>query len=105
MTDQVAHVSLDEEFEGDPEYMLFRTVDRIVDQICHAMEEEGVSQSELARRLDVSRQHISSFLADPGNPTMQTVVQMAHALGLTINVELRRRRAHITADTQGHGYS
>jgi transcriptional regulator with XRE-family HTH domain len=88
MQDDTTFVSLEEEFSDDPEYALLRTADRIVDRICIAMEQQGVSQSELARRVGVSRQHISAFIADPGNPTLRTIVEMAHALGLRVEIEL-----------------
>jgi transcriptional regulator with XRE-family HTH domain len=88
MRDDTTFVSLEEQFLDDPEYHFFRSSDQFVAQIAIAMDEQGVSQSELARRLGVSRQHISAFMADPGNPTMQTMVEMAHALGLRLNIEL-----------------
>ncbi|MFO8082441.1 MAG: helix-turn-helix transcriptional regulator [Armatimonadota bacterium] len=72
----------------DPEFLLILAAERVSAQIAIAMDEQGVSQAELARRLGVSRQHISAFLADPGNPTLKTMVDMAHALGLRVNVEL-----------------
>ncbi len=88
MADDTTFVSLEEEFEDDPDYALLRAADRVVDRICIAMDEQGVSQSELARRLGVSRQHVCAFIADPGNPTLKTIVEMAHALGLRVNIEL-----------------
>ncbi len=88
MHEQIEYESLDEDFRDDPQYAFFRASDRFVAQICIAMDEQGVSQAELARRLGVSRQHISAFMADPGNPTLQTIVEMAHALGLRVNIEL-----------------
>ena len=88
MNDTTEYVSLEEEFIDDPQYAFFRASDRFVARIAIAMDEQGVSQAELARRLGVSRQHISAFMTDPGNPTLQTIVRMAHALGLTVNIEL-----------------
>lgn len=99
MREDSRFVSLEDEFRDDPEYAFFRAVDRIVDRICIAMDEQDVSQSELARRMGVSRQHISAFMADPGNPTVRTLVQMAHALDLEVDIELRPRRAQGSADT------
>lgn len=88
MSEEIKYVSLEEPFKDDPEYAFFQALNSFVDQLCIAMEEQGVSQSELARRLGVSRQHISAFISDPGNPTLQTMVQMAHALGLSVNLKL-----------------
>ena len=88
MSEEIKQVDLEEPFKDDPEYAFFQTLDDFVDQLCIAMESQGVSQSELARHLGVSRQHISAFISDPGNPTLQTMVQMAHALGLSLDLAL-----------------
>jgi transcriptional regulator with XRE-family HTH domain len=88
MNEATEYVSLEEEFIDDPRYAFFRASDRFVARIAIAMDEQGVSQAELARRLGVSRQHISAFMTDPGNPTLQTIVRMAHALALTVNIQL-----------------
>ncbi|MFP4249227.1 MAG: helix-turn-helix domain-containing protein [Armatimonadota bacterium] len=89
MGDEVIYESLAPEGAwDDPEFLLILAAERVSAQIAIAMDEQGVSQAELARRLGVSRQHISAFMTDPGNPTLQTIVRMAHALGLRVNVEL-----------------
>ena len=85
-------------WQNDPEFLAVLAAELFVGEICIAMEEQGVSQSELARRLGVSRQHISAFFADPGNPTLQTIVQMAHALGLRVNLTLEPAPAPVTAE-------
>lgn len=85
---EVGFEDLYEGWQDDPEFLAGFAAEVFADEICHAMEEQGVTQSELARRLGVSRQHISAFMADPGNPTLQTMVQMAHALGLRLRVTL-----------------
>ncbi|MGI5818544.1 MAG: helix-turn-helix domain-containing protein [Armatimonadota bacterium] len=101
MSEEIKHVDLEEPFKDDPEYAFFQALDGFVDQLCLAMQERGVSQSELARRLGVSRQHISAFMTDPGNPTLQTMVQMAHAVGFKVNLELTVGRMKIT-DVRWH---
>ena len=100
MEHQVNYESLGSDFHDDPEYAFFRVSDRFVAQIAIAMDEQGVSQAELARRLDVSRQHISAFMADPGNPTLQTIVEMAHALGLRVTMELEPAPQRETASDE-----
>ncbi len=89
------YVSLEKPFVNDPEYALLQTADDFVDQLCIAMEQQGVTQAELARRLDVSRQHISAFIADPGNPTLQTLIEMARALSLEVSLDLAPARVRV----------
>lgn len=88
MNHGVEYESLYEGWQDDPEFLAVLAAEVFSGKICIAMEEQGVSQSELARRLGVSRQHISAFMADPGNPTLETMVRMAHALGLSVNITL-----------------
>ena len=46
------------------------------------MEKNGWSPSELARRMGVSRQHVSIFLNKNGGITLKTIDKIADALGL-----------------------
>ena len=89
---EIGFEDLYEGWQDDPEFLAGFAAEVFVDRICHAMDEQGVTQSELARRLGVSRQHISAFMADPGNPTLQTIVQMAHALGMRVRLTLEPAR-------------
>ncbi len=98
MTTIVSSESLYEGWQDDPEFLSELAAEVFTDRICIAMEEQAVSQAELARRLGVSRQHISAFMTDPGNPTLQTIVRMAHALGLTVNIELEPAAAARSED-------
>jgi len=99
MADERLYEDLTEQFEGDPEYEFFRALDEVVDQICIAMEREGVSRSELAGRLGVSRQYVTNFLNDPGNPTLQSLVRVANALDMVVQVEVVPRRVAMSGSS------
>jgi antitoxin HicB len=53
------------------------------------MEEQGLSKSELARRMDTSRTQVERLL-DPENDRVQldTLVKAAHAVGRELKLEL-----------------
>jgi DNA-binding phage protein len=53
-------------------------------EIARLMSEQRVSQSELARRLGVSRARVSQLLQHKSSPTLRTMVQVARALGCDI---------------------
>jgi plasmid maintenance system antidote protein VapI len=53
------------------------------------MAESGITQEVLARRLKVSAARVSQlFSTDGGNITLTTLARMAHALSLTVDVDL-----------------
>lgn len=53
----------------------------ISEQIYLAMEQQGVSNAELARRLGKSRAYITKVLQGNVNFTIESLVKIAHALG------------------------
>lgn len=58
-------------------------------QIEQAMDEEGISKSEMARRMDTSRTQVNRLL-DPDNNTVQldTLQRAAKAVGRALKLEL-----------------
>ena len=82
-----------EELTSHPAYILQGLLLEVTERICEAMEKQDVSRSELADRLDVSRQYITNFLNTPSNTTLKTIVEMANALDLEVEVTLRPKVA------------
>ena len=80
---------LDRQFADDPEYIVHGMLLDITEDICEAMEHQGISRSELANRLGVSRQYITNFLNTPTNTTLKSVVEFAVALGLEPHIRLQ----------------
>ncbi|MEM6655674.1 MAG: helix-turn-helix transcriptional regulator [Planctomycetota bacterium] len=57
-------------------------------------ERQGLSLADLMNKTGMSRAAISKLENDEGpNPTIQTIVRLASALGLDVNLRLKRRRA------------
>ena len=54
-------------------------------EIRWARQDENLSQGELAKRMGVSRQQISSLEAQGGNVTLATLAKLAHALGREVD--------------------
>jgi DNA-binding phage protein len=59
-----------------------------VDLIVDLMETLGVSRAELARRLDLSRVHVTQTLSRP-NLTLATLQEMLEALGFELVLSVR----------------
>ena len=57
-------------------------------QIRWAREDEGLTQSDVAKRAGVSQQQIAKLEDPDGNPTLVTFEKVAAALGLQVDVVL-----------------
>lgn len=71
----------------------------VAELICHEMESQGVTRTELASRMGRTKGFISQVLSGDHNPTLKTVSDLLFALGLGLRVEtmdagegLRRKR-------------
>lgn len=64
----------------DPEFEASFWKSMFVEQVLVAMEEQGVSRNELARRLDKSPQYVGRILNETANFTIDTMVKLAFAL-------------------------
>ena len=45
------------------------------------LNEVGISQAELARRIGISKARVNQMLRSEGNPTLRTLARVIHALG------------------------
>jgi transcriptional regulator with XRE-family HTH domain len=59
-----------------------------VAQVQEVMASRGLSQKDLAMRLELSEGRVSQFLNDPGNLTLKTIVRIARLLGCKATVVL-----------------
>jgi len=80
--------SWEREYEGDPEFVLHGLLVDLAEEIGRIMHDRGVSQSDLAERMGVSRQQVSRLLGTPSNTTLRTLVRIACALGADVSVGL-----------------
>lgn len=62
------------------EYRHEIAISAFTNDVARVMTDQGVSQSELARRLGVSRARVSQLLQHASSPTLRTMVEVAAAL-------------------------
>lgn len=56
--------------------------------VCEAMERKRIKRSELARRLKLSRAHITQTLSGEKNMTLRTLSDFLYALGLRAKLKI-----------------
>ena len=75
-----------------PEYWEEGAVLDFTEALYIAMEEQGVTRAELARRLGTSQAYITRVLSGNANFTLKTMSKLALALGLQLEVGLGPQR-------------
>lgn len=68
------------------EYKHELAISAFTNDVARMMDEQGVSQSELARRLGVSRARVSQLMQHKSSPTLRTMVEVAAALGCDVSL-------------------
>lgn len=76
------------ELDEDPDLALERVLIDVTEQIAVAMEEKSVSRKELAKRMGVKPPMITRLLNGPENMTLRTLMRVAYALDIVIEVNL-----------------
>jgi ribosome-binding protein aMBF1 (putative translation factor) len=79
--------------ELQAEYERLRPRFEIVKQLIGARRKANLSQRELARRVGVSQSVIGRLESGEHSPRLETVVDVAGALGMRLDVKLVRDRA------------
>lgn len=78
-----------ERLEKDPEFLQEYMKASIVGDIIQAMEEEGISKSQLAERLGKSRQYVGRVLNETANFTIDSISKIAAALERDVVLRLK----------------
>lgn len=82
-----------EEASNSPEWSFYGMELEFIEAIFREMEKQGVSQSELARRLRVNRSLVSRMMKGNGqNLTLKTLSRCAHALGCEMTVRIKMEK-------------
>ena len=63
------------------------------------MQKQGVSRSQLAERLGTSRAYVTKLLDGQENMTLKTIVRVANALDLKVDLKLRPRGRRAANET------
>ncbi len=77
-----------ESFKNDPEYVAVGLALQFIEEILEIMEAKGISRSQLAERMGVSRAYVTRLLDAPPNLTLKSICQVAMALGAKPEVHL-----------------
>ena len=80
------------------------TIDRVgsafLRRILRRMKQLGVSQTELARRMNVSRPYITKVLSHDVNFSFRTAAKLANALKMDFFPDLRERKCRDAEERQ-----
>jgi transcriptional regulator with XRE-family HTH domain len=86
--------------EGEPEYWVEYLKLVFSEEIGRMMDERGVSQAELARRLGTSRAYVAKVLRSTTNLTLATMAKLALALDARVDLSVVPREKHaLSLDT------
>ena len=72
--------------ETSPDNFLSRITFDFIAQLEQKMESLPLTQSELAKKLDVTEGYVSQILNNPSNLSLRTIIKYARALGLKVAV-------------------
>lgn len=76
------------EAERHEDYWVSGAILAFTEDLTHAMEREGVSRAELARRLGSTPAYVTKILRGNVNFTLATMVRLARALGADLQLQL-----------------
>ncbi len=84
------------DFENDTEFVAGYLKACLVRDILMAMKEEGINRQQLAERLGKSRQYVSRILNETANFTLQSIAELACALGRKVHVGIHADSIRVT---------
>ena len=84
-------------YEGDPEFEFDLLVIDVGERIVNRMEELGMTRTELAAAVGVSKARISQILGGQDNLTLKSLVAVAVGLGSRFEVRLTDRQSSCAA--------
>ncbi|MCE5228803.1 helix-turn-helix domain-containing protein [bacterium] len=84
--------------ENDWEFALLGMQYDVIDQVQRALEAGGLSQSDLARAMGVSRAYVSKILNEQVNFKMETIAKLAVALKKQIALRLISKNEKVVVE-------
>lgn len=78
-----SHWREDAQWRRDNDYWL-KYAQQITIQVMRAMDEQSVTQTELAKRIGCTQQYVSNLLKGSSNMTLETIARLEKALNLDI---------------------
>ena len=89
-----------DELENTIEYKIESVAFDISVQIYKQMEKLGINKKDLAEKLNVSKSYITQLLKGKSNMTIETLIKVAEALGMTLQIELVEKTVNTEVDIQ-----
>jgi len=86
--------------ENTIEYKIESIAFDISVQIYKQMEKLGINKKELAEKLNVSKSYITQLLKGKSNMTIETLIKVAEALGMTLQIKLVEKTVNTEVDIQ-----
>lgn len=86
-----------EEAQSHPDYWYESAILDFTEAVYEAMQNQGVTRTELARRLCTSQAYVTRVLSGNANFTLKTMSKLAFALGLELEVALGPRHESVAA--------
>jgi transcriptional regulator with XRE-family HTH domain len=83
------------DLDSDPGFVADFIKGQFVEDVLRVMEETGVNKSQLSGRLGKSRQYVGKLLNERTNFTVETMAEVACALGCRLAVRLAGRNERI----------
>jgi transcriptional regulator with XRE-family HTH domain len=93
--------NITDDLENDPEYKAEAISIDLAIKISEKMNEKKISQSELAKKLKVSKAYISQVLQGKNNMTLLTICKIGAALGLDPKVLFEDMKKEGIVDNTG----
>ena len=92
-----------EDFDADPAFAADYMKSKFVEEILQAMEAQNLTRTELAVRLGKKKQYVSRVLNETSNFTIETMVEISHALGKRLVVKLEAPDEGVVAGLMSNG--
>lgn len=73
-----------------------QATNEFMEAMADILEQRGLSKAELARRIDRNPSAVRKLFLDGANPTLDTALQVLHALGLEMVVTEQSDRRELT---------
>ncbi len=69
----------------------------VIEQYVRCRKMQGITQAELAKRAGISRSNITRFESSSYNPSLEQLVRIAAALGMTLQMQLTEKEGTFRA--------
>lgn len=96
LLDKLKSHHTDLNLSSDPEFIAEYLKTMFVEDIWRVMDEQGISRAELARRLGKSRQYVGRVLHESANFTLESIAELACALGMQVVLRLHDPSEKVT---------